>query len=127
VSLYTQTISSAEQAPLVVRQAIAAAYAGPGVAHLTLPQDILSAKAVGTTASLAILQPHAEISPDESCIAEVVERIDAAQSVVILCGAGCRGAAGLLRALSDRLKAPLVHTVRGKEIMSYDPPALRLS
>src|ERR1700756_667453 len=34
VSLYTQTISSAEQAPLVVRQAIAAAYAGPGVAHL---------------------------------------------------------------------------------------------
>jgi pyruvate dehydrogenase (quinone) len=36
VSLYTQTITSAEQAPLVVHQAIAAAYAGPGVAHLTL-------------------------------------------------------------------------------------------
>jgi pyruvate dehydrogenase (quinone) len=122
VSLYTQTISSAEQAPLVVRQAIAAAYAGPGVAHLTLPQDVLSSKAVGTTPSLAILQPHAEFSPDESRIAEVVERIDAAQSVVILSGAGCRGAAKLLRALSDRLKAPLVHTVRGKEIMSYDDP-----
>jgi pyruvate dehydrogenase (quinone) len=122
VSLYTQTISSAEQAPLVVRQAIAAAYAGPGVAHLTLPQDVLSSKAVGTTPSVAMLQPHAEISPDESRIAEVVERIDAAQSIVILCGAGCRGAADLLRALSDRLKAPLVHTVRGKEIMSYDDP-----
>jgi pyruvate dehydrogenase (quinone) len=122
VSLYTQTISSAEQAPLVVRQAIAAAYAGPGVAHLTLPQDVLSAKAVGTTPSLATLQPRAEISPDESHIAEVVERIDAARSVVILCGAGCRGAAELLRAFSDRLKAPLVHTVRGKELMAYDDP-----
>jgi pyruvate dehydrogenase (quinone) len=122
VSLYTQTISSAEQAPLVVRQAIAAAYAGPGVAHLTLPQDVLSAKAVGTTPSLATLQPRAEISPDESHIAEAVERIDAARSVVILCGAGCRGAAELLRAFSDRLKAPLVHTVRGKELMSYDDP-----
>ena len=122
VSLYTQTISSAEQAPLVVRQAIAAAYAGPGVAHLTLPQDVLSAKAVGTTPSLATLQPRAEISPDESRIAKVVERIDAAQSVVILCGAGCREAAELLRALSDRLKAPLVHTVRGKELMAYDDP-----
>ena len=122
VSLYTQTISSAEQAPLVVRQAIAAAYAGPGVAHLTLPQDVLSAKAVGTTPSLAILQPRAEISPDESRIAKVVERIDAARSVVILCGAGCREAAELLRALSDRLKAPLVHTVRGKELMAYDDP-----
>jgi pyruvate dehydrogenase (quinone) len=122
VSLYTQTISSAEQAPLVVRQAIAAAYAGPGVAHLTLPQDVLSAKAVGTTPSLATLQPRAEISPDESRIAKVVERIDAARSVVILCGAGCREAAELLRALSDRLKAPLVHTVRGKELMAYDDP-----
>ena len=39
-----------------------------------------------------------------------------------MCGAGCRGAAELLRALSDRLKAPMVHTVRGKELMAYDDP-----
>jgi thiamine pyrophosphate-dependent acetolactate synthase large subunit-like protein len=39
-----------------------------------------------------------------------------------MCGAGCRGAADLLRALSDRLKAPLVHSVRGKELMAYDDP-----
>src|SRR5258708_23072038 len=39
-----------------------------------------------------------------------------------MCGAGCRGAADSLRALSDRLRAPLVHTVRGKELMAYDDP-----
>jgi thiamine pyrophosphate-dependent acetolactate synthase large subunit-like protein len=122
VSLYTQTVSSAEQAPLVIRQAVAAAYAGPGVAHLTLPQDVLSSKAVGTTPSVGTLQPRAEISPNETRVAEVVERIDAARSVVLLCGAGCCGAAELLRALSDRLKAPLIHTVRGKELMPYDDP-----
>jgi pyruvate dehydrogenase (quinone) len=122
VSLYTQTISSPEQAPAVVHQAIAAAYAGPGVAHLTLPQDVLSAKAVGRTASLSTLRPRAEISPDELDIAKVAERIDAAGSIAIMCGAGCRGAAELLAALSDRLKAPLVHTVRGKELMAYDDP-----
>jgi pyruvate dehydrogenase (quinone) len=122
VSLYTQTISSPEQAPAVVHQAIAAAYAGPGVAHLTLPQDVLSAKAVGRTASLSTLRPRAEISPDELDIAKVAERIDAAGSIVIMCGAGCRGVAELLGALSDRLKAPLVHTVRGKELMAYDDP-----
>ena len=44
VSLYTETISSPAQAAAVIHQAIAAAYAGPGVAHLTLPQDVLSAK-----------------------------------------------------------------------------------
>jgi pyruvate dehydrogenase (quinone) len=122
VSLYTQTISSAAQAPGVIHQAIAAAYAGPGVAHLTLPQDVLSAKAEGAASSIATLKPRAEISPDENNVAETARRIDQAGSVVIMCGAGCRGAAGLLGALSDRLKAPLVHSVRGKENMAYDDP-----
>jgi pyruvate dehydrogenase (quinone) len=42
--------------------------------------------------------------------------------VVIMCGAGCRGAADLLGALPNHLKAPLVHSVRGKELMAYDDP-----
>ena len=122
VSLYTQTVSSAAQAPAVFHQAIAAAYAGPGVAHLTLPQDVLSSKAEGVTSSLATLRPRSEIVPDEADLADMVRRIDAAERAVIMCGAGCRGTAELLRALSDRLKAPLVHSVRGKDIMAYDDP-----
>jgi pyruvate dehydrogenase (quinone) len=122
VSLYTETISSPEQAPAVVHQAIAAAYAGPGVAHLTLPQDVLSAKATGAASSVATLKPRSEFTASEADVVEIARRIDKAASVVIMCGAGCRGAADLLRALSDRLKAPLVHSVRGKELMGYDDP-----
>ena len=122
VSLYTETISTAAQAPGVIHQAIAAAYAGPGVAHLTLPQDVLSAKTKGTTSSVATLKMRSEISPNEVDVADAAKRIDAADSVVIMCGAGARGTAELLRILSDRLKAPLVHTVRGKEIMAFDDP-----
>jgi pyruvate dehydrogenase (quinone) len=122
VSLYTQTIISPAQAPGVIHQAIAAAYAGPGVAHLTLPQDVLSAKAESAMPGIATLRPHAEFAPNETDIDDAARRIDAASSVVIMCGAGCRGAADLLRELSDRLKAPLVHTVRGKEIMDYTDP-----
>ena len=122
VSLYTQTIISPAQALGVIHQAIAAAYAGPGVAHLTLPQDVLSAKSDGTVSSIATLRPRAEVMPNEPDIDDAVRRIDAASSVVIMCGAGCRGAADQLGALSDRLKAPLVHTVRGKEIMDYKDP-----
>jgi thiamine pyrophosphate-dependent acetolactate synthase large subunit-like protein len=122
VALYTQTIATAAQAPGVIHQAIAAAYAGPGVAHLTLPQDVLSAKAEGAVSSVATLKPRAEITPSENDVAEMARRIDKAGSVAIMCGAGCRGAAEWLRALSDRLKAPLVHSVRGKEFMAYDDP-----
>jgi pyruvate dehydrogenase (quinone) len=122
VSLYTETISSAAQAPGVIHQAIAAAYAGPGAAHLTLPQDVIAAKAEGTVPSLATLKPHSEFSASESDVVEIARRIESAGSVVIMCGAGCRGAADLLGALSNRLKAPLVHSVRGKELMAYDDP-----
>src|ERR1700732_2807860 len=51
VALYTETVSSPAQARGVIHQAIAAAYAGRGVAHLTLPQDVISARTEGGVAS----------------------------------------------------------------------------
>jgi thiamine pyrophosphate-dependent acetolactate synthase large subunit-like protein len=122
VSLYTATISSAAQAPGVIHQAIAAAYAGRGVAHLTLPQDVIGAKAEGGVSSIATLKPPPERAASEADIAEIARRIDQAGSVMIMCGAGCHGATEELRALSDRLKAPLNHSVKGKDIMPYDDP-----
>ena len=106
----------------MIHQAIAAAYAGRGVAHLTLPQDVLGAKAHGEVSSVATLKPRSESAANEADILEIARRIDAAGRVVILCGAGCHGAADELRALSDRLKAPLIHSVKGKDIMPYDDP-----
>jgi pyruvate dehydrogenase (quinone) len=122
VSLYTETISSPGQAPALIHQAIAAAYAGRGVAHLTAPVDVLTAKADGGVASIGTLKPRPEITASEDDIAEAARRIDGAGNIVIMCGAGCHGAAEELRALSDRLKAPLIHSVKGKDIMPYDDP-----
>ena len=121
-SIYTETISSPAQAPAVIHQAIAAAYAGRGVAHLTLPVDVMSASTEGSVASLATLKSRSEVMASETDIAEIARRIDEAGSIVIMCGAGCHGAAEELRALSDRLKAPLIHSVKGKDIMPYDDP-----
>jgi pyruvate dehydrogenase (quinone) len=122
VSLYTETITSAAQAPALIHQAIAAAYAGPGVAHLTLPLDVMKAKADGGVTSVATLRPPAEFAASPVDIAAVAKRIDAAANVVVMCGNGCHGAADVLRALSDRLKAPLIHSFKGKDIMPFDDP-----
>jgi thiamine pyrophosphate-dependent acetolactate synthase large subunit-like protein len=40
VRLYTQAVVDPAQAPKVIHQAIAAAYASRGVAHLTIPVDV---------------------------------------------------------------------------------------
>src|SRR5260370_35661765 len=45
VSLYTETIATAAHAPGALHPATAAAHAGPGPPHLTLPQDGPSARA----------------------------------------------------------------------------------
>ena len=122
VSLYTETIASPGQAPAVIHQAIAAAFAGRGVAHLTLPQDVIGAQAQGEMSSVSTLRPPPQVAGSEADIAEIARQIDAADSPLIMCGAGCHGAADELRALSDRLKAPLIHSAKGKDIMPYDDP-----
>ena len=122
VSLYTETVLTAEQAPSVIHQAIASAYAGRGVAHLTLPQDVMHATALGHLNSIKTLKPRSEFAASHEEIAEIVQRMNQANNIVIMCGAGCYGLTEILRALSDKLKAPLVHSVKGKDIMPYDDP-----
>jgi thiamine pyrophosphate-dependent acetolactate synthase large subunit-like protein len=120
VCVYTQTIHSPEQAPSVIHQAIASAYGSRGVAHLTLPQDVIGARTVGSVSSVSTLQPRREFAASPEEIEDIVSRIDRAGNVLIMCGAGCRGSVDLLRGLSDRLKAPLIHSVKGKDLMPYD-------
>jgi pyruvate dehydrogenase (quinone) len=45
-----------------------------------------------------------------------------ARKVTILGGAGCEGAHAELIAVAERLKAPIVHALRGKEFIEYDNP-----
>jgi thiamine pyrophosphate-dependent acetolactate synthase large subunit-like protein len=120
VSLYTETVSSPAQAPAIIHQAIAAAYAGRGVAHLTLPQDVIAAKADGGVSSITTLKPRPELAASDADISEMARWLDQADTIVVMCGDGCHGAADELRALSDRLKAPLIHSVKAKDIMPYD-------
>jgi len=122
VSLYTETITSAAQAPALIHQAISAAYAGRGVAHLTLPLDVMKAKAEGGVSSVATLRPPPEFAASATDITAMARQIDAAANVVIMCGNGSHGAADELRALSDKLKAPLIHSFKGKDIMPFDDP-----
>ena len=122
VAAYTQMVSAPEQAPAVFHQAIAGAYAGRGVAHVNIPPDIFGEKVEGKVPSLATLRPRPEVAPEPADIDEAAERIAEAETIAVLCGAGCRGAEAGLLALSERLKAPLMHTYRAKELIAYDDP-----
>jgi pyruvate dehydrogenase (quinone) len=48
--------------------------------------------------------------------------LNGAGRVTMLCGGGCAGAHDKVVALADRLQAPVVHSMRGKEHVEYDNP-----
>ena len=122
VALYSQLVAAAEQAPGTIQQAIAAAYAGPGVAHLSIPPDVFAASTSTSVPSIATLRPRPEVAPSPGHIAEAARLIGAAKTVAIFCGHGARGSQAELVALSERLAAPLLHTYRAKEMLPYDHP-----
>jgi len=48
--------------------------------------------------------------------------LNAASRVTILAGAGCAGAHDQLITLAEALKAPVLHALRGKDVVEYDNP-----
>lgn len=120
VAVYTQTVAVAEQAGPVFQQAIAAAYGERGVSHLNLPPEVLAAKTSGGEPNLAALRPRPEVGPAEADIDAAARLIDQAATVAIFAGVGCRGAVTELLALADRLRAPVAHTFRAKDLVAYD-------
>ncbi len=119
-SVYAANVTNAEQLPRLLRIAMREALSKRGVAVLVIPGDVglqeLEAEAERITATVPSVVPH----PDE--IAEAAAALDAGDRITILAGAGCAGAHDELIELADRLGAPIVHAMRGKEHIEYDNP-----
>ncbi|EQD51348.1 thiamine pyrophosphate protein TPP binding domain protein, partial [mine drainage metagenome] len=62
------------------------------------------------------------VVPPAADVDALAARLNAAPSVTILAGVGAAGARDELFALAGKLKAPIVHTLRGKEALERDNP-----
>ncbi|MFB7600566.1 hypothetical protein [Streptomyces sp. NPDC056160] len=60
--------------------------------------------------------------PDDAGLREAAALLNAGRRVTVLAGAGAAGAHDDLVRLAEALKAPVVHTLRGKEHVEYDNP-----
>jgi pyruvate dehydrogenase (quinone) len=121
-SVYSEMISSAEQAPRVINSAIHHAFGAPGVAVLTLPGDVADLDAPAAVPDVACRPPRPRIVPDVRSVQELADAIDAAKKVTIFAGAGVRDARDDVIALADKIAAPVGHSLRGKEFIQYDNP-----
>jgi pyruvate dehydrogenase (quinone) len=84
---------------------------------------VIGAKANTGVISVETLKPRPELAVKGADIAEIARCLDQADSIVIMSGAECHGAANEQHALAERLKAALIHSFEGKGIMPYNDPS----
>jgi pyruvate dehydrogenase (quinone) len=121
-SHYCELISQAEQMPRVLEIAIQTALAKRGVAVVVLPGDVALREATNSTPRLNFPEIHTTIRPSDEEIARTAGILNESRKVTIFGGAGCAEAHTELMELAGKLKAPIVHALRGKEFIEYDNP-----
>jgi len=120
-SIYNEMISSAEQAPRVVNAAIRHAVELSGVSVITLPGDVSDLKATSPSPKY-VPSRRPVLSPNEEDVRQLADVLNRAKKVAIFAGAGVEGAHDEVIELADVLKAPIGHTLRGKDFIQYDNP-----
>jgi pyruvate dehydrogenase (quinone) len=121
-SHFCELISQAEQMPRVLEIAIQTALAKRGVAVVVLPGDVALRDAINSKPRLHFPEIRPTIRPSDEEIASTAGMLNEARKVTIFGGAGCDGAHAELMELAEKLKAPIVHALRGKEFIEYDNP-----
>jgi pyruvate dehydrogenase (quinone) len=123
-SHYCELICAADQMPRKLEIAIREAVGNRGVAVVVLPGDVALQPVFDApfpdTSSL--LQPQPVAVPASAALDQLAALLNGAGRVTMLCGSGCQGAHDELMALAERLKAPIVHALKGKEYVEWDNP-----
>jgi pyruvate dehydrogenase (quinone) len=121
-SHYCELVSQPEQMPRVLEIAMQSAISRRGVAVLVLPGDVALRDAVERGSRLHFAEPKPRVCPSDDELATLARVLNHSKQITILGGAGCAGAHAELIALAGKLKAPIVHAMRGKEFIEYDNP-----
>jgi pyruvate dehydrogenase (quinone) len=123
-SHYCELISSANQMPRTLEIAIRQAVGNRGVAVVVIPGDVAlkPASSVPVAKVTGLLPPRAIVTPAHADLDRLAALFNGKGRVTILCGSGCQGAHDQLLALGERLKAPMVHALGGKEHVEWENP-----
>src|SRR6202041_2807022 len=121
-SHYVELISDPLQVPRIVETAIREAVAKQGVAVIVISGDVALKEAGPRAPTPKPVSRLPRVCAVEADIDDLVDFLDRGERTTLLCGAGCAGAHDAVVALAAKLKAPVVHALRGKEHVEWDNP-----
>jgi pyruvate dehydrogenase (quinone) len=123
-SHYCELVSTANQMPRTLHIAIREAIGKQGVSVIVISGDVALQPAAEASTSLPIdLVPRqATVIPKADDIRKLADLLNGARRVTLLCGSGCADAHDEVIALGEKLKSPMVHSMRGKEHVEWENP-----
>jgi acetolactate synthase-1/2/3 large subunit len=121
VSVQAERILSPEDLPPALERAFHRWATGrPGPVYLEIPRDVLTEEAAHLPVVTWSRPAPSAASP--ASVTAAAQRLTAAVRPVILAGGGAVGGMAELRALAERLDAPVVMTVNARGLMPADHP-----
>ncbi|MGD9959410.1 thiamine pyrophosphate-dependent enzyme [Nocardioides sp.] len=122
VAVFNQTVVSADQLPSVLEHAVNAALEHRGVSVLTLPGDVGGLELPKHTPTPTFVEPSPATTPAADALQRAASLLNASDSVALLVGQGALAARAEVLALAETLKAPMVLSLKAKEVLEDDNP-----
>lgn len=121
-TVWSRTLGGAKNARIVTSYAIRIAFARSGPALLSVPVDV-GLEPMPKDAPKADHQfSPPTLHPDPGQLARIVEALDRSERPVIMIGRGTWGLGHAITQLADKLGAPIIKALWGKESVSDDDP-----
>lgn len=122
VSVFNQTIVNPAQMPHLAIQACQAALAKKGVAHISIPTDIALQQVPQFEKKHYTFIACENIIPSQKYLEDAANLINQTEKISILAGIGSQHALPELLQLATLLQAPIVRSLRAKDILADEHP-----
>ena len=122
-TVFCEQVLTEEQMPRLLNIAIQTAIAKKGVAVLIFSGD-MTKRIVKHPVNVNLLPKYINpyIRPSDEELVQIAALLNGSKKITLFCGYGCKDAHDQVVALAEKLKAPVVHTLRGKEWVEFDNP-----
>ena len=122
VGVFVEEIINVDQMPRIALAACNAALERRGPAVLIIPHDIGGSNVQKSAFNIDINNIQSQLVPSMDRVKEVIQQIDRAGKVTLFAGEGVRGAEDEMLDLAKHLKAPIIRSLKAKDMVPEDHP-----
>lgn len=122
VASFIAEIRTPEQMPQLAIEACNTAVAEGGVAVLVVPHNVGSQKARDLPINAFRPVDRAVLTPAPNKLEALRSKVEASSKITLFIGEGARGARSLILPLAEHLQAPIIHSLKARDLVPSDHP-----